>query len=212
MLTRRAALRLVLLATLTLTLTLAAPALCGATTTTLVGTCPAPAYEQPFIRWLDVGNYVLTPNGALEEGRSGWSLTGGATVASGNESFHVRDPGDSASLALPPGSSATTDAMCVGATYPTLRLFARNTGSLLSTLKVEVLYTDMLGGRRALTVGLLTAGSSWQPTLPLAFLANLASPPLLTDGTTDVSFRFTPQGSLGAWRIDDVYVDPFKSN
>ena len=57
---------------------------------------------------------------------------------------------------------------------------------------------------------LLAAGSTWQPTLPVALLANLTAPPLVTDGTTSVAFRFTPQGSWSDWRIDDVYVDPFK--
>jgi hypothetical protein len=88
---------------------------------------------------------------------------------------------------------------------------ARNSGSLLSTLKVEVLYTDLFGQPRALTVGLLLNNSCWQPTLPVVFLANLLSPPLLTNGTTNVAFRFTPQGSSSGWKIDDVYVDPFKS-
>jgi hypothetical protein len=46
---------------------------------------------------------------------------------------------------------------------------ARNSGSLLSTLKVEVLYTDLFGQPRALTVGLLLNDSSWQPTLPVVF-------------------------------------------
>jgi hypothetical protein len=31
--------------------------------------------------------------------------------------------------------------------------------------------------------------------------------PLLT---TSVQFRFQPVGTSGAWRIDDVYIDPLK--
>jgi hypothetical protein len=100
--------------------------------------------------------------------------------------------------------------MCVGTLSPTLRLFARNSGSLLSTLKVEVLYPGLFGQTQALTVALLPGGANWQPTLPVAFLANLTSLPLVTDGSTSVAFRFTPQGTLGNWSIDDVYVDPFK--
>ena len=190
---------------------LVAPATSTATTT-LLGECPPTTYERPFMRWLDVGNYVLMPNGGLESGSAGWRLTGGAGTAGGNESYYVHGTGDSTSLSLPSGSSATTSGLCTTATSPTLRFFARNSGFLLSTLKVEVLYTDLLGKPRALTVGLLVSGSTWQPTLPLVFLANLTSPPLLTDGTTSVAFRFTPQGSLGKWSIDDVYVDPFKSD
>ena len=57
---------------------------------------------------------------------------------------------------------------------------------------------------------LLAAGSTWQPTLPVAFLANFTAPPLVTGGTTSVAFRFTPLGSWSGWKIDDLYVDPFK--
>jgi hypothetical protein len=206
---RRPGARLTALAALVVVL--AVPATSSAATLALIGGCPAMTAERPFLRWLDVGNYVLMPNGALEAGTTGWRLTGGAALAAGNETFYVHGTGDSSSLSLPSGSSATTSTLCTTATSPTLRFVARNSGSLLSTLKVEVLYTDLLGQPRALTVGLLLNGSSWQPTLPVLFLANLLSPPLLTNGTTNVAFRFTPQGSLSGWKLDDVYVDPFKS-
>ena len=175
----------------------------------LGGGCPS-TYEQPFAPWLDFASYVLAPNGDLESGSAGWSLDGGASVVAGNESFYVHDAQDGSSLSLLPGSSATTGDICIGLTSPDLRFFARNLGSPLSTLKVEVLYTGLLGRPRALTVAVLTGGSSWQPTLPVAFLENLTLLPLLSDGTTSVAFRFTPQGSSSEWRIDDVYVDPFK--
>jgi hypothetical protein len=197
------------LAVAALAVALAAPAK-AAGTEELVGSCPSYAYEQPFARWLDFASYVLAPNGGLESGASDWILAGGASIAPENESFYVHGARDSRSLALPSGASATTSSMCVDATSPDLRFFVRRSGSLLSTLKVEVLYTDVLGQPRALTVAVLTGGSSWQPTPPVAFLANLTLLPLVTNGTTDVAFRFTPLGSSSEWRIDDVYVDPFK--
>jgi hypothetical protein len=198
--------RLLVLASLAAALAMPASA---AATAGLVGECQY-AYEQPFAPWLDFASYVLVPNGGLESGRSGWSLGGGASVVAENESFYVHDAGDGSSLSLPPGSSATTRGMCVAATSPELRFFARSSGSPLATLKVEVLYTDLLGRSRAVTVALLTGSSSWQPTLPVAVLANLTLLPLLSDGTASVAFRFTPQGSSSEWTIDDVYVDPFK--
>ena len=197
-----------LVAVAALAISLAAPA--GAATGGLVGACPSPTFEQPFTPWLDFASYVLAPNGDVESGAAGWSLEGGAAVAAENESFYVRDARDTRSLSLPSGSTATTSPMCVDATSPDLRLFVRNTGSLLSTLKVEVLYTDALGQSRALTVAVLAAGSAWQPTLPIPILENFGAPPLVTDGTTSVAFRFTPLGSWSGWKIDDLYVDPFK--
>lgn len=172
--------------------------------------CESQQLEQPFLRWLDPLQYTLAPNGGFEDGSTFWTLTGGARVVSGNESFYVHSGTDSNSLALPTGASATTSKICVGLLNPTVRLFVRNTGSILSTLKVEVLVEDASGETHSSLVGIVLGGRTWQPTLPLLYVQNLRSLPLLTDGAANVSFRFTAQGPLGAWRIDDVYVDPFK--
>jgi hypothetical protein len=174
--------------------------------------CPAYSLGEYFLPWLDPMYYTLAPNGGLESSSRMWSLTGGAKVVRGNESFYVRGARDNYSLSLPSGSTATTATTCVQTLDATTRLFAMNTGSLLSTLKVEVLYRDTFGSPRAQTIGLLVGAARWQPTLPMAFLANLLHPPLLTDGKVDVAFRFTPQGVLSGWRIDDVFVDPLKGS
>jgi hypothetical protein len=95
-----------------------------------------------------------------------------------------------------------------------MRFFARNTGSPLSTLKVEVLYTAKGGKQRSLTVLPHVATSAWLPTLPVPFLANVTNVLSLDGLTTNVAFRFTPQDGLlgkGNWRIDDLYVDPWLS-
>jgi hypothetical protein len=173
--------------------------------------CAGRQLERPFLPWLDVAYYTLAPNGGLEAGSTAWSLRGGATVVRGNETFSVRAPGDEFSLFLPSGSSATTGTTCVQLLDPTLRLFAMNSGSLLSLLQVEVLYADASGAPRALPIALLSGGARWRPTLPMPFLANLLHPPLVTDGNVDVAFRFTPVGlGKSGWKIDDVYVDPFR--
>jgi hypothetical protein len=167
--------------------------------------CDDQVVEQPFTAWADLAGYVLVRNGALETG-AGWGLRGAARAA-GNETFYVHDEDDSTSLALPAGSSATTAPICVGLDYPTLRLFVRNKGSLLSTLLVEVLFQDAGGLQHALPIGAYSATSAWQPTTPLALVANVFA---LSGDTVDVAFRFTPLDALGKWAIDDVYVDPFR--
>jgi hypothetical protein len=153
-----------------------------------------------------VANYVLAPNGTFEDGASGWTLSGGAAVVSGNESYSVHAAGESQSLALSAGSSATSSSMCVGIEHPDLRIFARNTGSSLATLKVDVLYEDAAGNLQSLTIGTLTGSSSWQPSAVMPLVVNFL--PLLPDERTAVAFRFSTDG--GAWRIDDVYVDPYR--
>jgi len=167
--------------------------------------CEDQSLSRPFLPWLDAAQYTLAPGGDAESD-DGWDLSGGAGVVSGNEPWNVTSSGDSSSMGMPAGSSATTGAMCVGLEHPTLRFFARSSGAgLFSALRVEVLVEDKLGVIDDLTLGYVTPGS-WSPTPAYLVTANLL--PLLPGSHTPVAFRFTPQGS-GNWRIDDVYVDPY---
>jgi len=166
--------------------------------------CPDQTVSRPFLRWLDPASYVLLQNGSLEK-TTGWSLSGGARLVTGSESFSVNSTKDRMSLSLPAGSSATSPPMCITLLHPTLRFFALNGGNPTSVLQVDAV-VKLLGLRLTLPVGLLVAGSDWQPTLPLPFLTNLVAPVSST-----VSFRFAPVGPGGGWRVDDVYLDPYKS-
>jgi hypothetical protein len=166
--------------------------------------CPNQSLSHPFLRWLDPASYVLLQNGSLEKA-AGWSLSGGARLVAGNEPFYVDSARDRTSLSLPAGSSATSPPMCITLLHPTLRFFALNSGAPASALQVDAV-VKLAGIRLSLPVGVVLAGSSWQPTLPLPFLANLLAPVSST-----VSFRFAPLGASSGWRIDDVYLDPYKS-
>ena len=161
---------------------------------------------QPFTPWLDPASYTLSGGGSFENGAAGWTL-GGASVVSGNESYGVHGAGDSSSLSLPGGSSATSSTACVGIDHPTIRFFARNTGSPFGTLAVNVRFEDSSGAVRSLQIGQVGGVGGWQPTAQMPIVANLL--PLLPGEYTPVQFRFTPQG--GNWQIDDVYVDPWRN-
>ncbi len=168
--------------------------------------CPDQHLERPFLPWLDPASYVLVPNGGVERGASGWTLDGGARVVDGNESFNVGGDDDDHSLALPSGAAATSPSLCIGVEHPTVRLFARNTGSPTSTLAVAVVFRDLEGEPRSLPVGLVTAGADWQPTVPLPLLANLLA--VLPAGQ-QAAIRLTPADDGGEWTVDDVYIDPY---
>jgi len=56
----------------------------------------------------------------------------------------------------------------------------------------------------------LAGSSDWQPGPAMLLLANLTALPIVDGGATHVRLRFTPLGAGGDWRIDDVYVDPWK--
>lgn len=166
---------------------------------------------HPFARWLDVLPYTLAPDGGFERGAEGWALSGGARVVAGNEPFGLS--AGSRSLYLPERSSATSPPMCVGLLLPIVR-FAASGGEFLGLLKVEVLYTNVFGGRSSIELlpGALPTGSRWAPTLPLIQLGGLINAATLNGLTTDVQFRFTPRGVFGGgnWLVDSVYVDPWK--
>jgi hypothetical protein len=186
-----------------------APVASGGLIDPVVSPCAGQSFSQPFLRWLDLSQYMLVPNGGFESGSSGWALQGGAQAVAGNESFGVRSSNDGFSLALPAGASTTSSPFCLGTLYPTARLFVRNTGALTSTLRVEVLYKDVFGIPRSLQIATVSGTANWQPTLPLLLFANVTALPLLTDGATQAQLRFTTLRDGGDWRIDDIYVDPY---
>lgn len=194
-----------LLATVSAAAAFAGPAHAGILVSSATS-CDTETLSQPFLPWLDVAQYTPLPGGSFEPGSPAWSLTGNAGVTADNESFSVGGSSDGYSLALGNGSSATSPSICVGIQSPTIRLFARNGGSLLSTLRVDVLFEDALGYVHSAPVTTIIGGSRWQPTLTAPILVSLL--PLLPNDQTAVAFRFTPQGVGGDWHIDDVFVDP----
>jgi len=195
---------------LSVTVTAALAALAIATpsaSASLLDGCPDTDAVQPFLPWGDQSWYVLAPDGGFEQGGGVWSLEDGAAVVAGNESFQVGGAGDSWSLALPDGSRATSADVCIGLDSPTMRFFARNDGDPNGSLSVSVIVHTLLGPL-VVPVGRVDGTDAWQPTPVFLLLANLTAVPIVNDGTASIQLRFTPHG--GDWRIDDVYVDPWK--
>lgn len=167
--------------------------------------CPPETLERPFTAWGDDANYVLVGDGGFEEGAKGWRLSR-ASVVDGNQSLSKRAPDDAHALRLGPGGVAKSPDVCVGLRHPTLRFFARNTGSPLSVIVVEVVVTTILGLRIGLPVGVVASfRDGWSPSLRMPVVANL----LALGGRTRVALRFTAVGPWSSWEIDDVYVDPY---
>ncbi|MEO6858336.1 MAG: hypothetical protein ABI323_07090, partial [Solirubrobacteraceae bacterium] len=131
------------------------------------------------------------------------TVSGGAHLRAGSEPYGATGSVGSYSLYLPAGSSVQSPLTCVNASYPSLRLFARNRG-LRSTVVVSLVYKAPLLGLLPLPVGPVLLSSQWEPSMPMLTLA--AIPSLLTDGTSQVAVRFT--ALTGSSQIDDVFVDP----
>jgi hypothetical protein len=185
----------------------AAPVAHAGVLSLLPGSCGNQPESQPFAQFGDNSNYTLVPGGNFEAGSVPWALTGGAHVASGNETYYVGGRADSQSLSLPAGSSATSPFSCTDIYHPTVRLFVRNTGSASSRLTVQAIYPTLLG-MATTTIGHVAGTSTWSPTAADSlFLNNLLA--TLSLSRTTIAFRFVPADSTGSWSIDDVYLDPY---
>jgi hypothetical protein len=169
--------------------------------------CPYSGAEQVFESWGDERNYVLAPDGGFEAGGSDWTLSRGVKAVRGNEGYYLNDAADSRSLALPADSSAASPPICMSLDTPVFRFVARNTGDPSSRLRVEAVY-KLLDLVQTNVISDVTAGSSWAPSEPISTVLGLST----IAGTlipSAIEVRFTPLDSLGEWRVDDFYVDPF---
>jgi len=167
-------------------------------------TCGFGTPSQVFLPWSDSASYGLAPQGDLSS-TSSWTLSN-TTVAADHDSF---TPGTN-SLRIAGNGQATSPAMCVDLTTPTIRLFVKTTAPSSADLKVSVLYEDLKGNVKSLDLAKLRAGASWQPSVSVPIIVNAASA-LSSSGWTAVAFVFKPEGTstIQTWSIDNLYVDPY---
>jgi hypothetical protein len=143
---------------------------------------------------------VLTTGASFEQGSSGWGLTGGAQIVSGNAPNTIDPASNSHSLYLPAGSSAISPCTTAPHIVGIVRLFLKNAGVSTGRLDVQVLVKG-----KTYDAGTVTAGSGWQPSAMLPSNAPNYS------GAVAYQVRLTPVGSGAAFTVDDVYFDPYAS-
>jgi hypothetical protein len=174
----------------------------------LGGNCPTSG-TKVFAPWGDYHLYYLAPNGGLESGSNGWSLSGGASVTGGNQPF-LASGGHS--LYLPSGSKAISPVTCIGPQQLAIRMFGSDKSGSDSGVRVRVLWyglaNQLLGASDYAT---FKPGSGWAPTSSVNSGGgiNLLLPLL---GSTSARVQFTPLGSGSNWKIDDLYVDPWANS
>ena len=117
--------------------------------TRMAPSCAAQVPVRPFVAFGDFADYTPIANGSFDGGATGWKLENTARV--------TEMPGRGRSLVLPKGAVATTPAVCLTEFHPTLRLWANRSGSAGSRLRIEVLYEDLGGSVKTLTIGWLSA-------------------------------------------------------
>jgi hypothetical protein len=164
------------------------------------GSCGTRALKTPFSSFGDSGQYFFAPNGGFESGTSSWTVGGGASVVSGNETSNLNAKSDSKSLSLPTGAWAKTAAFCTNPNDQTIRLMVKgSTGQL----KVDAYILSGTNIRTWSTQVSASKSTGWVPSQVIQFA--LGNQYL---GATTIQLTFTAIGAK--WQIDDLYVDPFK--
>ena len=168
-----------------------------------LGTSNCGPTSAVFAPWGDQHQYYFTSNGGFEAGSSGWILTGGAQVVSGNEPFHVHAAQDASSLLLPDGATADLPGVCFGSNTPGIRFFAMSpSGS--ATVHVRIIAHGLLGILSILDGGSYHVGSTWAPTATFSTTLSQLNSALLGARSIDIVLS-----ASGPVQLDDVYVDPF---
>jgi len=171
------------------------------------GNCPSGG-SQVFAPWQDLNSYLPAPNYGFESGSTGWSLSGGAGVVSGNEPFYSSG---THSLSLPSGSSAMSPQVCLGTQQLYIRLFGKDLNGADSGLRVRVYFYGLLNQLLGYSdFGVFPGGGNWGPTGKVESGGGLLAPlPIVSLlSSSSARIQITPIGSGSHWQIDDLYIDP----
>jgi len=167
---------------------------------------PKSAGSRLLVPFGDTASYVFAPGGSFEAGAPGWSLKG-SSVRSGNESYFVGSTRDSHSLYIPPTSNPVSAPICVDASTPTFRLFAKQASSKWAEMNINVLWTDASGASHVSSAGGLSATSHW--TLSQVYDLGTMLPLWQPGSTLSVRLQFVPASGGGPVAVDDVLIDPY---
>lgn len=172
-----------------------------------VETCSDPDLSTPLTDFKDQRSYFLAPGGDFEAGLEGWQLQGGARVVDGNEPFYVLGAGHARSLALPPGSTATSPEMCVDLNYPTFRfLLSQVAADGDHELAVDVIY-PALEKDNVREAKRMKAKHEWKLTKDIKLEPQRLGK---QSGWRKVALRFRAKDSDkgGEIVVDNILIDP----
>ena len=180
--------------------------------------CPTPPTAKVFQAFGDSSDYFLAANGGFESGTTNWTVSN-ASVVSGNESSQLHGSADAHSLKIAPGGEAVSAPICVDTTRTGYRFFARQPGAASggSNLKVSIRFVGSDGVARDLAVDSLSGPTYqswapshfWDPSIATRVFQQLG---FTADTTASIRLVFDADNTSGAsWRIDDLYVDPYRT-
>jgi hypothetical protein len=196
---------------------LLAVAACFAAPAAAQASCDPVPTTKAFEAFGDSSDYFLADNGGFESGSAGWQLTN-ASVVAGNESYFLAGRGDTRSLSIAPGGRAVSSPICVDTTRTGYRFFAQQAKSPAApNLKVSLRWVGPDGVTHYVRVDTLaganhsswTPSRFWAPQLAAQLFKRLG---LTAQDTATVRLVFEVDNGTGpAWRIDDLYIDPFRA-
>jgi hypothetical protein len=177
-------------------------------------TCAAPQLFNPLQGFKDARDYFVAPAGTFESATlPGWKLAGGARLSAGSAPYGVTGANHTQSLALPPGSSATSPEMCVDLNYPSFRFFvAQLVEDSDAELAVDVIYPALKSKNvREAKKLKLKPKDGWRLSDDIKLEPQRVGK---ASGWRKVALRFrAKQGNKdGEFRIDDILIDPRRCN
>jgi hypothetical protein len=172
-------------------------------------TCSDPTVFNPLTAFKDRREYFVAPAGDFEDPQlPGWLLEGGAALTAGG-STHAVLGAQQLSLALPPGSSATSPEMCVDLNYPTFRFFATQLEEDTDAqLAVDVIYPALQKDNvREAKKFRLKNKDGWELSDDIKLEPQRLGK---QSGWRKVAIRFRvkPGKKPASYRIDDILIDP----
>jgi hypothetical protein len=166
--------------------------------------CQFGSVAPVFSPWADPSSYTLVKGAGFESGASGWSWGGGANIVAGDDGNLPASRGSHV-VQIPGGGTARSPWACVDMTSPTLRfLVKRVSGSGSLVVKGQI---SGPSGISLTTFAVMSGSGTWQPSPIVLFPAVFTS--LLSPTGLSAQFQFTADAGT-TFRIDDVYLDPYK--
>ena len=152
-----------------------------------------------FAPWGDTSLYTLASGANLESGSAGWSFWGNSARVIATDDNPLLGAGTH-SVELAGASSAKSPAWCVDDTTPSMRFFVRRvSGNGSLTVK-----STLTGSSTYTIISTFNGTSSWAPSPIVAF------PNWGLTGSVTAQFVFQSTDANTTYRIDDVYIDPFR--
>jgi hypothetical protein len=167
--------------------------------------CGGAATSQVFGPWSDSALYQPFQGSSFESGASGWSWGGKANIVSGDDA-HLPGATGSHAVNLPAGGTAKSPWICMDSSTPSFRFFLRRVSGTGNLTVMGQLAGS--GGVSLTTFATITGGADWAPSAVVAFPSSFMT--ALAGGTFNAQFQFVSDPGT-VYRIDDVFLDPYKT-